>query len=588
MVGSVRVVPAPRGLSAVAGHPGTAASVGDHRPHEPAAPRPDHCRCKSYPPGRVRDKRLSLARKPTLVATGFGTSARYRVAVRRAARTLALACALAVSVVGLAAPAGAAPTCTYDAPTLSVTVDVGNGETATIGRAGVAITLDGVPCDVATVTTTDTIAITATGIPTEIAVDLSGGGFEPGATLESDGSSEIEFTLNVPAGTPVFRVLGTPGSDNFVIGTGGINLNATEATGDPDVLITGNPAIVLFGGDGNDVLSVGGGAGTGPAGPGATLLGDAAGDLLLGGIGGSTFDGGAGPDELDYAAATMLSLADLGAGRVDHQGGGTDTLVAIENLTGSPGDDHIVGDGSANVLRGAAGADTLQGLGGDDTLDGGAGTDTLDVSGATGAIVHLGTGVAVGEGSDTLVAIEDVIGSPGNDVITGDSGPNVLDGTAGDDRLDGAGGADTLNGGGGSDTAWYRSADQAVKVDLGEGTAKGAGIDTLDDIENVEGSNFKDVIHGDEFKNTLDGANGPDEIYGHGGRDFIRGSDGNDRLFGQLGNDFLRGGDGKDQLDGGDGNDDVCKGGNDPDSYVFCENFPTVKLPAGVWFREAA
>jgi Ca2+-binding RTX toxin-like protein len=506
--------------------------------------------------------------------------------VRWAARSLVAACALILSVGGLAVPAGAA-TCAYDPVTLSATVTVGNGESATIVRAGAAITLDGVPCGAATVTTTDTIVVNTTGIPVQIAIDLSGGPFEPGATAESDASSEIELTLDLPAGTPILRITGSTGSDHLVVGTGGINLNAGETNGDADVLITGNPAIVLFGGDDDDVLSVGGGMGTGAPGAGATVLGEAGADLLLGATGGSAFDGGAGIDELDFGAAESLVLADLGAGRVDHQGGGADSLAAIENLTGSPGDDRIVGDAVANVLRGGAGDDRLQGLGGDDTLVGGAGTDTVDLSSATSVFVDLGAGTTGGEGSDTLVEIEDVIGSPGDDVLKGDIGPNTLQGGAGGDTLEGAGGDDTLDGGGGSDTVSYRTSDQAVNVNLANGTASGAGTDTLVDVENVDGSRFKDVIQGNELGNRLDGRFGPDEIYGHGGRDFIFGRGGDDLLFGQRGNDVLRGGPGKDQLDGGDGND-VCKGGADPDSYVFCENFPIVRLTAGVWFREVA
>jgi Ca2+-binding RTX toxin-like protein len=497
-------------------------------------------------------------------------------------------CALVLSVAGHALPAGAVPTCAYDPVTLSATVTVGNGESATIARAGAAIVLDGVPCGAATVTTTDTIVVNATGIPVQIAIDLSGGAFEPGATAESDASSEIEFTLDLPAGTPVLRIAGTTGSDHLVVGTNGINLNAGEANGDADVLITGNPAIVLFGGDGDDVLSVGGGAGTGAAGAGATVLGEAGADLLVGAAGGSAFDGGAGTDELDYGAATSLILADLGAGRTDHQGGGTDSLAAIENLTGSPGDDRIVGDAVANVLRGAGGDDRLQGLGGDDTIVGGTGTDTVDLSSATSAFVDLGAGIAGGEGSDTLVEIEGVIGSPGDDLIKGDNGPNTLQGGAGNDTLEGAGGDDTLDGGAGTDTVSYRSSDEAVNVNLANETASGAGTDTLVEVENVDGSRFKDVIQGNELGNRLDGRSGPDEIDGHGGQDVIFGRDGGDLLGGQRGNDVLKGGDGKDQLDGGGGNDDVCKGGPDPDSYVFCENFPLVRQPAGVWFREVA
>jgi Ca2+-binding RTX toxin-like protein len=516
---------------------------------------------------------------------GSGTGRRYRGAVPRpAVRTLVVACLVTFLVAGLVGPASAA-TCTFDAATRSATVTVGNGESVTIGRSGPAITLDGTPCDAATVTTTDTIVVTATGIPTQIAIDLSGGPFEPGATTESDASSEIEFTVDVPAGTPTLRIVGSATADTIIAGVGGINLNGAETNGDADVLITGNPTSVIAGGDGDDALSVAGGSGTGQPAAAGSLFGDAGADRLRGATGGSSFDGAAGTDTLDYGAATGLTLADLTAGHVDHQGGGTDDVTDIENLIGSPGDDLIAGDAGANALDGAAGGDRLDGGGGDDDLDGGDGNDTVAMTSAETASVHLGSGVAVGEGTDALAAIENVVGSPGNDRLVGDGGANELRGTAGEDRLVGGGGDDMLDGGDGEDRASYRRADAAVAVNLGKGTAEGDGTDTLVDVENVDGSKFGDELHGDGSTNDLDGRAGPDRVFGRSGDDSILGRGGDDLLFGQNGDDFLRAGKGKDQLDGGAG-DDVCKGGDEADSFVFCENFPTVRVPAGVWYRE--
>jgi Ca2+-binding RTX toxin-like protein len=427
---------------------------------------------------------------------------------RSVGRPLVLACVITFFVVGIARPASAA-TCTYDGVTDTATVTVGNGESATIARNADAITVDGDACDAATVANTDTIVVTATGIPTQITIDLSGGPFAPGATAEGGGSSEIEFTFDIAAGTPTLRVAGSASADEIVAGDGGINLNAAEANGDADVLITGSPTIVIAGRGEDDVLSVAGGSGTGQPIAGARVFGNAAADRLVGATGGSAFNGGDGRDRLDYRAARRLTPADLGEGRVDHRGGGTDTVTEVENLTGSPGDDRIIGDGGANELRGMGG----------------------------------------------------------------------------DDRLAGAGRADELHGGGGRDVASYRRATNAVTVNLGNGTAEGTGSDTLIDIENVDGSMFGDLIHGDGSRNRIDGRAGPDDIYGHSGADFILGAVGNDLIFGQNGNDVIRGSDGKDQLNGGAGND-LCKGGNDPDSFVFCENFPTIRLPAGVWYTE--
>lgn len=457
----------------------------------------------------------------------------------------------------LVAPPAAAATCTHDPATFTVAVAVGDAESVTIARSGDAITHSGAPCETATVSNTDTIAVTATGTPASIAIDLGGGGFLPGATAEAEGDSEIEFTIALPSGSPTLRVIGTANVDEVVAGANGINLNAAEEPGDPDVTITGTIALVLDGGDANDVLSVGGGAGTGAAGPSGSVLGGAGDDVLGGGAGGSTLDGGDGLDAADYTGATQLTRADLGAGTVQHQGEGTDTLVAIENLTGSPGDDTILGDAGDNVL------------------DGGEGRDTLDFGAATTSIeVDLLREQSVGVDNDTVVGFEDVIGSPQNDVIVGNGEANHLDGGTGDDTIDGAGGDDDLAGGVDDDTVSFATSNKSVTVDLRKGTAEGDGADTLAGFENVFGSRRGDEISGDSGKNRLDGLGGPDIVSGGKDADVLLGGTGKDLLFGQKGNDLILGGPGKDQLDGGEG-EDRCKGGPDPDAFVLCENFPT-------------
>ncbi len=476
--------------------------------------------------------------------------------MRSGARLLIATAVLILAVVGLASPASAA-TCTFAAPT--ATIDVGAGETATISRSGSDITLNGAPCSPnATVSTTDSIVVNTSGAPTEVAIDLRGGPFAPGATDEGDGGSEIEFTLNLSTGSPTLRIIGSTGDDNIVVGANGINLDASETTSDADVTISGSPSLVLEGGDGADRLSVGGGAGTGGAGPPATLQGQAGDDRLLGGIGGSTLDGADGTDEASYVGATELTLADLSSGQVTIQGGALDTLVAIENLTGSPGNDLLIGDMGNNAI------------------DGGAGMDTIDFGNAgSGVTVNLANHTATGEGNDTLSGIENVLGSGADDAITGDGAANILAGSAGDDTIDGGDEADTLVGGDGKDTVSFASSKGAVTVDLGKGTAKGAGSDTLDGFENVAGSGKGDTINGNKGPNDIDGKGGGDRVTGGNGTDDIIGGDGNDILFGGNGNDLIKGGNGKDQLNGGKGGHDICKGGADPDSFVFCENYQT-------------
>lgn len=473
--------------------------------------------------------------------------------MRSRARLLAVPSVVVLTALVLAAPASGVVACTFATAIATVTMDA--ADSATIARVGDTIIVNGTQCDTATVTNTDTIAINPTGVPTLIAVDLTGGPLGPGLTAETDGS-EIEITVNVPNGVPNLRVIGTPGVDRIVAGNGGINLNADEVTADADITITGTPSITIDGGDGDDRLSLGGGSGAGTATRGS-LVGGLGNDELGAGMPGSTFEGGDGTDLVDYSAATALEVANLTTGQVTHEGGGSDTLTAIEDLIGSPGDDTIVGSAA------------------DNDLTGGDGSDTLDMSGAAAGIsVNLEDGLAVGDGSDTLAEIENVIGSPADDIIVGDAAANVLAGEAGNDAIDGGAEADTLTGGDGDDVVSFASSNTGVTVSIRRGTAEGDGADTVDGFEHVLGSRKADVIDGDGGDNILDGSGGKDEIDGAGGEDDVLGGAGADILFGEKGNDLLKGADGKDRLNGGKGKD-RCKGGADPDSFVFCENYPT-------------
>jgi len=105
--------------------------------------------------------------------------------MRSGPRSLLLAAVLILAVVGLATPAQAA-TCTFTAPT--ATVDVPDGDVTAIARSGDAITVGGVPCGTATVTTTDTIVVNTPGFPLEVAIDLTGGPFAPGASTRATGA----------------------------------------------------------------------------------------------------------------------------------------------------------------------------------------------------------------------------------------------------------------------------------------------------------------------------------------------------------------------------------------------------------------
>jgi Ca2+-binding RTX toxin-like protein len=56
-------------------------------------------------------------------------------------------------------------------------------------------------------------------------------------------------------------------------------------------------------------------------------------------------------------------------------GAGSDSITQVENATGTPFGDHLIGSGAANVLKGLGGNDALKGLAGNDRLLGGPGHD---------------------------------------------------------------------------------------------------------------------------------------------------------------------------------------------------------------------
>ncbi len=201
-------------------------------------------------------------------------------------------------------------------------------------------------------------------------------------------------------------------------------------------------------------------------------------ETFAGGMGNDTIDGRGGFDKVYYGydnPGTGVNV-NLATGVAQDGFGTADTLINIEGVIGSQMDD---------VLTGNAGDNRLDGRGGNDTLDGGAGTDWADYDATTsgGVQVNLATGQATGgAGNDTLINIENVLGSVFDDTLTGNASAN---------RLQGGAGNDTLNGGAGNDTAGYSGAMANYTVTR---TANGwtvkdnvgnEGTDTLTGIERI-------------------------------------------------------------------------------------------------------
>jgi Ca2+-binding RTX toxin-like protein len=236
------------------------------------------------------------------------------------------------------------------------------------------------------------------------------------------------------------------------------------------------------------------------------LFGNAGNDHFRQGSGNDTVDGGEGWDHVDFWADSG-DLPDLGgygvfvdlAKKIAMDSWGfSDSLVSIESVNGSQYADELIGDEVRNWLGGGDGDDLLSGMGGDDSMD----------------------------------------GHNGNDIMFGGLGNDWFRGSSGNDEMHGADGWDWIDYWGeiGNSSEWGK---RGVFVDLANNTAidNWGYVDTFSEIEAVSGSNFDDVILGDEKRNRLDGQKG------------------DDRLEGGLGDDELVGGAGKDTLNGGDGSD---------------------------------
>src|SRR5262249_44779444 len=129
------------------------------------------------------------------------------------------------------------------------------------------------------------------------------------------------------------------------------------------------------------------------------------------------------------------------------------------------------------------------------------------------------------QGDHVLNDVENLNGSHFDDSLYGNDGANVLDGGLGTDVLSGSGGDDVLIGGGagdylyggaGNDKVSYAESLAGVAVYLSGGHASGGlaeGDWLANDIENFDGSKFRDVVIGSSVANKIAAGDGDDSVY---------------------------------------------------------------------------
>lgn len=176
-------------------------------------------------------------------------------------------------------------------------------------------------------------------------------------------------------GAGVNTMTGGDGSDTYVVDDSGdmvVETNASSAAGGIDLVISTMGTYTLGAHIENGLIGIN---------SSANMTGNSLGNLLFAGGGDNIMDGGTGTeiDTVSYEHALSAITVKLAVATAQTTGGsGKDTLIHIENVTGSQYNDTLTGSSTANELNGGVGNDTLGGGGGKDVLTGGAGNDVFD------------------------------------------------------------------------------------------------------------------------------------------------------------------------------------------------------------------
>ena len=418
-----------------------------------------------------------------------------------------------------------------------------------------------------------------------------------GSGVNVDLSDTSDVTLST-ADAALFGVATVTG----VIKVSGGDASGDIATGFNDV-IGGRGSDTLTGNDQDNELRGMGGNDTLTGGDGADdLKGGEGRDTLRGGTGDDMLDGGPGADTSGrwrHADCLGYGYRDLRQRRSRRNRGPERRQPrrwrcsrrqlsrhrAIRRLLNA--DIFIAGDDEDNITGGPdtdTSNDTVSYARSDEGV-------TVDLSSGTTAQSATDNGYASG---DTLISIENVIGSNHGDTLTAiGTGSSVITGGRGDDTLNGgSGSSDTFvfaPGDGDDEITGFTIADD--KIDLSAFTS----IASLDDLRDTNNSNgeisvtstaveinlpsngeirlnavTEDTLTadnfifytkpisgnmGDRFNNEINGGSGADAIYGEQGRDTLNGGAGNDEIYGGEDKDTINGGEGDDWLDGGPGDD---------------------------------
>ncbi len=323
---------------------------------------------------------------------------------------------------------------------------------------------------------------------------------------------------------------GGAGNDSYHVDNAGDQVH--EDLGGGDDTVTASVSYALSDNVENLILT-----GTGTA---LTGTGNALDNSLTGTDGSDRLDGGAGADimtgGLGWDTYIVDNIGDIVVENSPHYDFGVDTVEASITYTLGVNLENLTLTGTGNIDATANDSmNHLIGNSGNNIIDGAGDEDTIDYSGsAAGITVDLLAGTATGSaiGNDTLLNIEDVLGSAFDDTLTGKGGYNYLAGGGGKDTLDGGAGGDLMVGGAGDDTYYVDDVFDRVYESPHEGFdtvyssvtfAIGSDIENLTltgtDNINAGGGRGSNTITGNSGNNSLSGGMDPDLLIGGAGDD---------------------------------------------------------------------
>ena len=169
------------------------------------------------------------------------------------------------------------------------------------------------------------------------------------------------------------------------------------------------------------------------------------------------------------------------------------SLKKKNKIYGSSLSRKLAGGSHRDIIEGGSGGEQIEGFGENDILKGNEGNDII-------------------------------FGGNGNDTIFGGNGNDVIAGGYGADKIDGGDGMDSLVFEG--DSIDKKGVSVSLKYGLGQGAD--ATDDTYTSIEIVHGTNFTDILEGNDDNNILSGNGGPDHLITYKGYDVLVGGLDND------------------------------------------------------------